>query len=137
VKLLPLDNVFNFSRQQILIPTMGVWQGVAMDSLKVHPGPPCPTLLCPAGGPPLTSVSGLARPLGGRPAFVFYLFGHPTRHAYDSNDLKTFGRVSVRSFDSSHAFCFTFCTETPLSRETGLFRLCMGSKTFSFDICVI
>jgi hypothetical protein len=27
---------------------MGVWQGVAMD-----PGPSCPTLLCPVGGPPL------------------------------------------------------------------------------------
>jgi hypothetical protein len=25
---------------------------VAMDSLKFHPGPPCPTLLRPAGGPP-------------------------------------------------------------------------------------
>jgi hypothetical protein len=30
---------------------MGVWQGVAMDSLKYHSGPQCPTLLCPAGGP--------------------------------------------------------------------------------------
>jgi hypothetical protein len=30
---------------------MGAWQGVAMDSLKFHPGPPCPTLLRPAGGP--------------------------------------------------------------------------------------
>jgi hypothetical protein len=27
---------------------MGVWQGVAMDSLKFHPGPPYPTLLRPA-----------------------------------------------------------------------------------------
>jgi hypothetical protein len=35
------------------IINMGVWQGVAMDSLKFHPGPPCPTLLRPAGGPPL------------------------------------------------------------------------------------
>jgi hypothetical protein len=25
---------------------MGVWQGVAMDFLELHPGPPCPTLLC-------------------------------------------------------------------------------------------
>jgi hypothetical protein len=32
---------------------MGVWQGVAMDSPKFHPGLPCPTLLCPVGGPPL------------------------------------------------------------------------------------
>jgi hypothetical protein len=33
--------------------SVGMWQGVAMDSLKRHPGPPCPTLLRPAGGPPL------------------------------------------------------------------------------------
>jgi hypothetical protein len=26
---------------------MGVWKGVAMDCLKFHPGPPCPTLLRP------------------------------------------------------------------------------------------
>jgi hypothetical protein len=32
---------------------MGVWQGVALDSLKFHRGPPCPTPLRPAGGPPL------------------------------------------------------------------------------------
>jgi hypothetical protein len=25
-----------------------VWHGVATDCLKFHPGPPCPTLLCPA-----------------------------------------------------------------------------------------
>jgi hypothetical protein len=32
---------------------IGVWQGVAMNSLKFHPGPPCHTLLCPVGGPHL------------------------------------------------------------------------------------
>jgi hypothetical protein len=32
---------------------VGVWQGVAMDSLKFHPGSPCPTLLRPADGPSL------------------------------------------------------------------------------------
>jgi hypothetical protein len=32
---------------------MGIWQGVDMDSLEFHPGPPCPTLLRPASGPPL------------------------------------------------------------------------------------
>jgi hypothetical protein len=31
---------------------MGVWQGVAMDSLKFHPGLPCLNLLRSAGGPP-------------------------------------------------------------------------------------
>jgi hypothetical protein len=29
-----------------------VREGVSTDSLKFHPGPPCPTLLRPAGGPP-------------------------------------------------------------------------------------
>jgi hypothetical protein len=51
---------------------MGVWQGVVMDSLKCHPGPPCLTLLRPAGGPPLK------RPYR---HFTLYLFGHPTPHA--------------------------------------------------------
>jgi hypothetical protein len=37
---------------------MGVWQGVALDSLKFHPGPPYPTLLRSAGGPPLKWPSG-------------------------------------------------------------------------------
>jgi hypothetical protein len=32
---------------------MEVWQEVAMDSLKFHPGPPCPTILRPVDGPPL------------------------------------------------------------------------------------
>jgi hypothetical protein len=31
---------------------LDIWHGVAMDSLKIHPGLPCPTLLCPEGGPP-------------------------------------------------------------------------------------
>jgi hypothetical protein len=29
-----------------------VWQGVSTVSLKIHPGPPCTTLLHPVGGPP-------------------------------------------------------------------------------------
>jgi hypothetical protein len=41
---------------------MGVWQGVAMDSLKFQLGLLCPTPLCPDGRPPLK------RPYGGRPA---------------------------------------------------------------------
>jgi hypothetical protein len=32
---------------------MGVWPGVAMDSLKFQLGPPCSNLLRPAGRPPL------------------------------------------------------------------------------------
>jgi hypothetical protein len=49
---------------------VGVWQGVTMDSLKFHPGPPCSTLLRPTGGPPL------------KPAALFYPFRHPTPYAY-------------------------------------------------------
>jgi hypothetical protein len=35
-----------------LFPPMDVWQGVAMDFLMYHLGPPCPTLLRLTGGPP-------------------------------------------------------------------------------------
>jgi hypothetical protein len=35
-----------------MMVALGAWQGVAMDSLKFYPGPPCQTLLRPAGGPP-------------------------------------------------------------------------------------
>jgi hypothetical protein len=31
---------------------MGVWKGMAMDSLKFYPGLPCPSFPCPASGPP-------------------------------------------------------------------------------------
>jgi hypothetical protein len=55
---------------------MGVWQGVAMDFLKFHPGPPCPTLLLP------TFVSGVACPQSGRPAAIFYPFEHHTPYTY-------------------------------------------------------
>jgi hypothetical protein len=44
---------------------MGVWLGVAMDSLKFYPGLPYPTLLRRAGRPPLKrpyAVSGVALP---------------------------------------------------------------------------
>jgi hypothetical protein len=37
---------------------MGVWQGVAMNSLKFHLGLLCPTLLGPEGGPPLKQPYG-------------------------------------------------------------------------------
>jgi hypothetical protein len=53
---------------------IGVWQGVAMDFLKFHPGPPYPTLLRSAGGPPLkglTAIYGVARPQGEWPVAVF------------------------------------------------------------------
>jgi hypothetical protein len=58
---------------------IGVRQEVAMDSLKFHPGPPCPTPLRPAGGPSLKRPYSRFRGglLAGRTA-VFYPFGHLT-----------------------------------------------------------
>jgi hypothetical protein len=35
------------------VGSLGVWQGVAVDSLKFHLGLPCPTFLRPAAGPSL------------------------------------------------------------------------------------
>jgi hypothetical protein len=40
---------------------MGVWQGVAMDSLEFHPGLSCTTLLHPVGGLPLIRHYSLFR----------------------------------------------------------------------------
>jgi hypothetical protein len=34
-----------------LVEAIAVWQGISTNSLKFHPGPSCPTLLRPAGGP--------------------------------------------------------------------------------------
>jgi len=56
---------------------MGLWQGVAMDSLKYCQGLPCPTLNA------LKAVLGLARPQGLRPEPIFYPLGHPMHYAYD------------------------------------------------------
>jgi hypothetical protein len=56
---------------------MGVWQGVAMDSLDFHPCPPCLTLLRPAGGPPLKQPYNRFRG-----ADVFFPFGQLTPYAY-------------------------------------------------------
>jgi hypothetical protein len=50
---------------------MGVWQGLAKDSLKYQLGPPCFTLL------DVSTVSGVACPQGGWLAAIFYPFGHP------------------------------------------------------------
>jgi hypothetical protein len=60
------------------VATMGVWQGVAMDSLKYHMGPPWPTLLHPTVRPPLGWPAH--RVVGLRP--YYSLFGHPTPNAY-------------------------------------------------------
>jgi hypothetical protein len=50
---------------------MGVWQGVAIESLKYHLGPPCRNFLRPEGGPPLKRLLGRFKggPAAGRAAF--------------------------------------------------------------------
>jgi hypothetical protein len=66
---------------------MGIWQKVAMYSLKYHSGLPCPNLLHPVSGP-------LLKPLqGGRPVAIFYLFGHPMLCAYASPQ-QSWGSIS-------------------------------------------
>jgi hypothetical protein len=55
----------------LMVLIMGVWQGLTMDSLKFHPCPPCPNLLCPAGRPPLKRCYGHFR--DGPPASIIPL----------------------------------------------------------------
>jgi hypothetical protein len=61
---------------------MGVWQGVAMDSLKFHPGPPCQTLLIPAGGSPLKLPYNCFRSGPPCPEVIFYPLRHPAPYPY-------------------------------------------------------
>jgi hypothetical protein len=64
---------------QCTFPTvMVVWQGVAMDSLKLHPSTPCGRST-PENGHKV--VKGVGRPKGRRPVAIFKLFGHPTQYA--------------------------------------------------------
>jgi hypothetical protein len=63
---------------------MGVWQGVAMDSIKFHLGLLCPIFLCL--GP--TAISGVACLQGRWPAAIFYPLGHPTPYAYVKDNVK-------------------------------------------------
>jgi hypothetical protein len=51
--------LFNFlSLPKKTLFAMGVWQGVAMDSLKYHQGPPCPTHRFKSGPPPRQAACG-------------------------------------------------------------------------------
>jgi hypothetical protein len=74
--------------------SIGIWQGVAMNSPKFHSGPPCPTLLCPAGGPGGQAARGSfqewpARRAGGmRPSHTLLYTPrntpmNPGRHSWD------------------------------------------------------
>jgi hypothetical protein len=68
------------------VSDIGVWKGVPMDSLNFHPGPLCLTLLHPArGDTPVMAlvISGVVHQQDGRPAPIFYPFGHPTPYAYE------------------------------------------------------
>jgi hypothetical protein len=79
---------------------MAEWQGVAMDSLKFHPGPLCPTLLCLAGWP-----LPRACPQGGQPATFFYPFEHPTPYAYAPTSLKISDICALRIQHQIGAYC--------------------------------
>jgi hypothetical protein len=59
----------------VMIVSIDVWQRLAMDFLKFHPGLPCSTLLNP--------ISGVAHLQGRRPAAVLYHFGHSMLYAYE------------------------------------------------------
>jgi hypothetical protein len=66
---------------------MGAWQGVAMDSLKFHPGCLCPTLLSTVGEPPLKRSYSRFRgclPIQWSACSLLLPRGHPTPYAYDS-----------------------------------------------------
>ena len=54
----------------------GVWQGVAMDSLKLHLGPTHPTPLCPAGRSPLKRSLSRFRGAPGEGGFGDRVAGH-------------------------------------------------------------
>jgi hypothetical protein len=61
--LVKIENIFDFNQWGtnegktkdwlLLLSARPTWQGVSTDSLTFYPVPPCPTLLCPMGGPPL------------------------------------------------------------------------------------
>jgi hypothetical protein len=53
ISKLPSKFYQRMKTSQVTLENMGVWQGVAMDSLKYHSDPPCHTLPRPAGGSPL------------------------------------------------------------------------------------
>jgi hypothetical protein len=61
-----------------------------MDSLMFHLGPPCPTLLCPAGG----GWGVTPKTQDGLPVTVIYPFGHTTPYTYDWSEKKLAYRVS-------------------------------------------
>jgi hypothetical protein len=108
---------------------MAVWQGVPMDSLKYHQGPPCSTLLRPTGKPPPKRPyarfrggppTAVAQPQGGRPAAIFYPLGHPTPYVSFQHQLT-----------QSHCVVFAACYE-PICAKC--FDNLLTSKKVPFEI---
>jgi hypothetical protein len=91
---------------------MGVWQAVPMDSLKFHPSPPCQSLIRTVG------KLLLKQPVrGGRPAAVFYHFGHPTPYAMSASERRSARRTTPRATDATlHARHPVLQALTPLRR---------------------
>jgi hypothetical protein len=69
------NNFKDNKNEQTVKRGMGVWQGVATDPLKFPSGTLCPTLLDPAGGPPLKRP--YSRFKGGLPACSLLLLWTP------------------------------------------------------------
>lgn len=61
---------------------MGVWQRVVMNFLKFYLGPPCPTILCPVGGPPLKRQFQEWPALAGGLRPSSFTLRHPTPYTY-------------------------------------------------------
>jgi hypothetical protein len=83
-----------FEKNNMYVLSMGVWQGVAMDSLKFQTGPAMPYLSTPCR----QATLGVARMQGQLPAAVFYPLGHPMPYAYG---LKHF-ILEVNDFQNSY-----------------------------------
>jgi hypothetical protein len=85
---------------------MGLWQRVAMDSLKFLLCPPCSTLLHPVGGPPLKRAYGcfseVARPQGGWPVAIFYTFGYPMPYTYGGGSESEISELETGSEKWNH-----------------------------------
>jgi hypothetical protein len=98
---------------------MDVWQGVNMDSLKFHTGLPCPTLLCPADGPPLTDGH-----LCGRALWPFQ--GWATRRLGGL-------RPSSTLLDTPRLCCYSsrYCDSPHSDSLAGALHWCTGRSSLS------
>jgi hypothetical protein len=73
---------------------MGIWQGVARDSLKYHLGPPCPTFLYPVGRTPLKQPYGITalQPYG---LTTLQPYGFTALGSYNFTALRLYGLTAV------------------------------------------